>query len=124
MVEHGPDGNQYPICWSPFCHAFERFVYERCARQPAQGGGVQKRRNGGRERRRHPAGKPGIRAALTREVGRKQHGQCQETRRPCHITRPCSRLTLTTLFLRPKPSSTVGAAGSTTHRCPSTTKAY
>src|SRR2546427_606602 len=40
-----------------------------------------------------------------------------------HRCAPCA-VTATTLLRRPKPSSTAGAAGSTTQRAPSTTNAY
>src|SRR5947208_823934 len=40
-----------------------------------------------------------------------------------HSCAPCA-VTATTLLRRPKPSSTAGAAGSTTQRAPSTTNAY
>src|SRR3989475_1664955 len=40
-----------------------------------------------------------------------------------HRSAPCA-VTATTLLRRPKPSSTAGAAGSTTQRAPSTTNAY
>src|SRR5213078_1287944 len=41
-----------------------------------------------------------------------------------HRARPAWAVTATTLFRRPKPSSTAGAPGSATQRCPSTTNAY
>src|SRR5256885_1124768 len=113
------------LAGSPLCGALDRFLPEWIDGEATRGGIRRDPPDGPLHLRRDPPVEA-RRHVLGGESARKDRREDEadgESGGPHSVCVPGAP-TATTLLRRPKPSSTAGAAGSTTQRAPSTTNAY